>query len=327
MASVQDLLNQRNAARDQMNQGLTGVTQNDAIRYLNDRVDSFQPLQQERRAMQAQAGNILPQQIQQYTADRQANPNQGPSALAALSQIMGNQNRTRATSDLLGDIIDTGKGRLGNIANDALSMLGQEQNRLKNAFDVSNQDYSRAYDTDLQDRRLKEQQAYQSQEAQKQRDFQAAQANAARRAAGGGGGGGRGGAGGVGRNPQLDALLRQYGQGGKGVASGDGPITVTDTRGGNAGQASQANNSGPQGNNMIRMLGAAAPYLKGFNPNQIGEDIANRSRNLLGENAPGVLLGNQFPGLRDLGQKINEPFNQLGGQIENASKNFWDMFK
>jgi DNA repair exonuclease SbcCD ATPase subunit len=230
MPNLEELLNQRNAIRDQMSQAATPVTQNDAARYLNERVNNFQPLMEERRSLQAQAANVLPQQIQQYTAQRQANPNQGPSAMSALSSILNNQNRLRATSDLVGDQIEGARGRLGNIANDALSMLQQQQQNYARQFDIANQDYGRAYESDQQ----RIQREYQAAEAEKQRRFQAneaAKARAASRAAAASSG--------MGRNSALDALFA-----GVKDINRDGKITGEDLRANQqAGNQSQANSN------------------------------------------------------------------------------------
>jgi hypothetical protein len=45
------------------------------------------------------------------------------------------------TSNLIGDQIDTAKGRLSNISQDALSMLGQQNSNLSRQYDIANQDY------------------------------------------------------------------------------------------------------------------------------------------------------------------------------------------
>lgn len=143
MATAQELLNKRNTIQNQMNEANVASTRNEALRYLSEQMGNFKPLQEERRALQAQAGNVLPTQIQEYTQSRQANPGGSASPLTMLGSIMRNQNNLRATSDLVGDQINSAQGRLSNISNDALGVLKQNQDNLLNQFKITNSDFER----------------------------------------------------------------------------------------------------------------------------------------------------------------------------------------
>jgi len=143
MATAQEILNKRNTIQNQMNEANVATTGNEALRYLSDQMGNFKPLQEERRSLQAQAGNVLPTQIQEYTQSRQANPGGSASPLTMLGSMMRNQNNLRATSDLVGDQINSAQGRLSNISNDALGILKQNQDNLLNQFKITNSDFER----------------------------------------------------------------------------------------------------------------------------------------------------------------------------------------
>jgi hypothetical protein len=168
LPNLNDLLAKRNSLESQLNQASAPTSQNEALRYLQQGVDNFRPLQQERQGLLTQANDLLPQQINEYTTQRQANPMQGVSSRVALQNILQNQNRLRGTANLVGDTIEGARGRLGDLSRDALSMLGQQNANLGRQFDIANQDYN----------------------TQKQMDFQAQQSALARRGSGGGGIGG-----------------------------------------------------------------------------------------------------------------------------------------
>jgi hypothetical protein len=140
MPTSEEILQQRNAIRNQLNEVNTPVTQGDAMRYLSERVDNFKPLFQEQQNFSAQANNLLPDQIQQYTASRQANPGGTASPLAMLNNIIQQQGRMRGTSDLIGNIANQANARLGNISQDALGFLSQRQKQLGQQFDSYNQE-------------------------------------------------------------------------------------------------------------------------------------------------------------------------------------------
>ena len=143
MATAQELLQQRNDLQSQLNASMAPVASGDYSRYLTEKVGGFQPLIEERRALEAQANTALPSMIQQYTQQRQANPMGSASPLTALNNIFQSQAQTRGTANVLGDLLGTYQGRLSNLSQDAMSMVGQRQKQLGNQFDVLNQDYLR----------------------------------------------------------------------------------------------------------------------------------------------------------------------------------------
>ena len=137
MADINNLLQQRDSLRQkigdtrgQFQQASIPITQDDATRYLNERVQGFQPLLEERRNLMSQATQALPSQIQQLTQVRESGQ-QTADPLTMLNSIMRNQANIRGTANLIGDQVDTARGRLGDIANSGLSQLGQKQNSLQ----------------------------------------------------------------------------------------------------------------------------------------------------------------------------------------------------
>jgi hypothetical protein len=140
MATTDELLQYRNSIRDQMSQAKSPVTSDEAVRYLNQSIGNFEPLQNERRAIMAQAGNVLPTQLGEYFQNKQAGQS-GASAMNQLQSIIGNQNNLRSTADLLGDQLQTGRGSISNIANSTLQMLGQKQSQLSDLLNLAQSDY------------------------------------------------------------------------------------------------------------------------------------------------------------------------------------------
>lgn len=151
MATTDELLQYRNSIRDQMSQSKTPVTSDEAVRYLNQNIGNFEPLQNERRAIMAQAGNVLPAQLGEYFQNKQAGQS-GASAMNQLQSIIGNQNNLRSTADLLGDQINTGRGSISNIANSTLQMLGQRQNQLSDLLNLAQSDYQTGLQRDEAER-------------------------------------------------------------------------------------------------------------------------------------------------------------------------------
>jgi hypothetical protein len=151
MATTDELLQYRNSIRDQMSQSKTPVTSDEAVRYLNQNIGNFEPLQNERRAIMAQAGNVLPTQLGEYFQNKQAGQS-GASAMNQLQSIIGNQNNLRSTADLLGDQINTGRGSISNIANSTLQMLGQRQNQLSDLLNLAQSDYQTGLQRDEAER-------------------------------------------------------------------------------------------------------------------------------------------------------------------------------
>jgi hypothetical protein len=150
MPTTDELLKKRNDILSQFNDASQSVTSDDANRYLAQYAQNFFPLQQERRNLQAQAEQVLPQQLTQYMAAKGQGANQA-SPMAALNSIFKNQAIVRGQSDLIGDQINMGRGNLSSVANTALQQTAQNADRLKFLYGQADQDYAKqdAYDKQL----------------------------------------------------------------------------------------------------------------------------------------------------------------------------------
>lgn len=261
LPNLNDLLAKRNTIESQLNQASAPISQNEALRYLQQGVSNFQPLQQERQALLTQANDMLPQQINEYTTQRQANPMSGVSSRAALQNILQNQNRLRGTANLVGDTINTAQGRLGDLSKDALSMLAQQNALLGRQFDVANQDYGTQRGFDFQANQAQAQRDFQARQEQIARDFQERMTREARRASGGGSrGGSRGG---------IPTLTRPQGLTQGGVQGQNTPITFTPEE-----QANQQQNNPDVFKSTLDLVNRAGEPIRGFG-RAIRDDVEN----------------------------------------------------
>lgn len=137
-----DILRQRAETERQFQQASLPVTVDEANRYLTQMAGNFQPLKEERRGLMAAATQTLPSQIQDYVQQRNAGA-QAPSSLTALNSIFRNQANTQQTANLLGDMIDTGRGNLNQLANSAMQQLGQKQDSFRYLLGRQDNDLNR----------------------------------------------------------------------------------------------------------------------------------------------------------------------------------------
>jgi len=178
MSLLDQLTNQRNTVREQYNQSMTPITGVDAQRYLNQRVDGFRPLLQEQQSLNSQANQSLPDGITKYLQQRQQNPNNGASAMSMLNSIFANKANIQGQANVVGGVIDSARGRLGDISNSALDMLRQQQQGFQSQYSMLDQDVIREQARVEAERQRREALA----EAERQRAFQMAEAEKARQA-------------------------------------------------------------------------------------------------------------------------------------------------
>jgi hypothetical protein len=137
-----DLRNRITQKRSEFEQATIPVTADDATRYLNERVGGFQPLLEERRNLMAQATQVMPSQIQQLIQARQGGQ-QTADPMTMLNSIFRNRSNIMGTADLIGDQVETARGRLGDIAGSALQQLGQKQSSMKDLLSMYDNDLNR----------------------------------------------------------------------------------------------------------------------------------------------------------------------------------------
>jgi len=178
MSLLDQLTNQRNTVREQYNQSMTPITGVDAQGYLNQRVDGFRPLLQEQQSLNSQANQSLPDGITKYLQQRQQNPNNGASAMSMLNSIFANKANIQGQANVVGGVIDSARGRLGDISNSALDMLRQQQQGFQSQYSMLDQDVIREQARVEAERQRREALA----EAERQRAFQMAEAEKARQA-------------------------------------------------------------------------------------------------------------------------------------------------
>lgn len=161
MPSAQDFLNKRNQIQQQLDSVNTPFSQTDAGRYFTERLNNFQPLVAEEQSLRAQANQVLPQDIRQYTEARANNPYGNPSSLRMLESTFAKQNNLRGLANTVQGSIQYGQGRVGDLANSALGLLADQRRGLESQYNTANQDYQTASDRE-----------FQASEAEKQRAFQ-----------------------------------------------------------------------------------------------------------------------------------------------------------
>lgn len=167
-----EALQKRNQVQGQLDAVNNSFSQTDAGRYFTERLNNFAPLSQEQRGLQTQANDVLPNDIATYTEARKANPYGSASTLNMLKSIMNKQNNIRGLANTVGDSIQYGQGRVGDIAGSALGMLNEQRRGIQSNFDAANQEYQTI-----------QQREFQAAEAERERQFQAKQAALARSAA------------------------------------------------------------------------------------------------------------------------------------------------
>jgi hypothetical protein len=281
MATLQELLNQRDAAinrkntnRTQFEQASIPVTGDDATRYLNEKVASFQPWQEEQRNLMSQSAQILPSQIQQFVNQKNQGMS-GPSSLTALNSIFRNQANTQQQANLIGDQIETARGRLGQLANSGLQQLGQKQASLRELMGMDQNDIARF------DSLIAQEQARQ--------EAAAARARAAAASSGGGLGGISGGL--SGRNTGA-SLASMFGDGGS--------ISLNDERGNPTQQPNFVNNVSNLGNNLGNAVGRSG--FDKFIARPVAQDLYRNVKNLQDLLVPKDkrIIGNGKPLLQDI---------------------------
>jgi hypothetical protein len=119
-------------------------TESDAYKYLSSQSGVLEPLSAERRAIEAQANQVLPEQTRQIIEMKRSNPNSGAGVLNMLSSLFKNQNNLRATANTIGDTYNNYQGNLRDISKNAIDMRNQELQNLNNQYSMLDNDFTRA---------------------------------------------------------------------------------------------------------------------------------------------------------------------------------------
>ena len=190
-------------------------------RDMASRVDYFRPQYQELAGMESSAYSAPARLMEQY----QQNYGNigGPGAMSRLSSMLGNIGQQYGTADVLGNVINTQRGRLEDMVGNAYDLYNSQRDAQMQGYQarmplwqqLSGQEFDAA-------------------EAKKARDFQAAQAAAARagsaRAGSGGGGYVRRGGGGYGGVPNRTPAQAPMPQVTREVNMGGGMLPTYDYR-------------------------------------------------------------------------------------------------
>jgi hypothetical protein len=134
---LSDLMKMRESQQAELNRVSSPLSQSEAMGYVSGKLDNFRPLVEERRALETQANQILPEQITQYTGQRSLG---GQSPLSALNTILKNRYNALGSSNVVGDVITNAQGRLGDIVNSGLQMRQQDMDRLKYNIGITQND-------------------------------------------------------------------------------------------------------------------------------------------------------------------------------------------
>jgi hypothetical protein len=143
MATAGELATQMQDLKDQYS-SLGTFDRGQVYGDLIGRVDSFRPQYEELAGIEQQAYAAPAEVMQGYYDQFGTVPGQGPSAMARLSGVLNQVGNLYGRADVLGNVIDVQRGRLGDLVSDVGQQVADQRQSLMNQYSMLTPRYENA---------------------------------------------------------------------------------------------------------------------------------------------------------------------------------------